>query len=228
MFRFVDLQHLFTIALCTTLLTTGACVNRSNITDPVTELLPALVLTLSQNVLIIGDSLTDYSSGFGLQARLGPGYTVDFRGIINTDFNFWTGRLDETFAQAGADGGPPAHVLIPLGTNDAFTLTPPQFLERVSVFHNALRQRTFARAYYFLVPQTIIVSLAPAIAANNAALRAEFSNRFAGDNAVLVDLETVFQNASPVPPLYSASDPLHPTAAGYELISIEMQRALRP
>ena len=79
MFRFVALQHLFTIALCTTLLTTGACVNRSNNTDPVTELLPALVLTLSQNVLIIGDSLTDYSSGFGLQARLGPGYTVDFR-----------------------------------------------------------------------------------------------------------------------------------------------------
>ncbi|MCR9141539.1 MAG: SGNH/GDSL hydrolase family protein [bacterium] len=204
---------------------TLACVNRSSNTDVVSELLPALTLTTNQSVLIIGDSLTDFSSGFGLQSRLGPGYTVAFRGIINTDFNFWIGRLDEAFAQATT--GPPAYILVPLGTNDGFTLAPPQFLERVATFHAELRKRSFARVYYFTMPGTLIGTLAPAIAANNAALRPEHVARYAGDNSVLVDLETVFQNASPVPALYDAGDPLHPTQNGYDLMAIEMERAVR-
>lgn len=207
------------------LLALSSCANRSTNTDPISELLPALILTPSQSVLIIGDSLTDFSAGFGLQSRLGPGYTVAFRGIINTDFNFWTGRLDEAFAQATA--GPPAHVLVPLGTNDGFTLTPAQFLDRVSGFHQELRKRSFARTYYFLMPGTLIGTLAPAITADNAALRTKFPGRYANDNTVLVDLETVFQNASPIPALYEATDPLHPTENGYQLMAIEMERALR-
>ncbi|MEQ9366302.1 MAG: SGNH/GDSL hydrolase family protein [Leptospirales bacterium] len=199
--------------------------NRSSNTDPVSELLPALILTSNQSVLIIGDSLTDFSSGFGLQSRMGPGYTVAFRGIINTDFSFWTERLDEAFAEASS--GPPAHILVPLGTNDGFTLTPSQFLDRLAGFHGELRKRSFARVYYFLMPGTLIGSLAPAIAANNAALRPEHSLRYAGDNSALVDLETVFQNASPVPALYDAGDPLHPTENGYRLMAVEMERALR-
>lgn len=203
----------------------GGCVNRSTNSDPITELLAPLVLAPNQSVLIVGDSLTDFSSGFGLQSRLGPGYTVAFRGIINTDFNFWTGRLDEAFAQATS--GPPAHVLVPLGTNDGFTLSPAEFLERVAAFHTELRKRSQGRVYYFLMPGTLIGTLAPAIAANNAVFRPEHAARYAGDNSELIDLDSVFQNASPVPALYDAGDPLHPTDNGYALMAIEMERAVR-
>ena len=202
-----------------------ACANRSSDQDALTELVPTLLIANTQPVLVIGDSLTDFSSGFALQSRLGPQYSVAFRGIINTDFNFWTGRLDETFAQSTA--GPPVHILVPLGTNDAFTLTPAQFIDRVTGFHRELRKQSQARTYYFLMPETLIASLAPAIAANNTELRARFAELFAGDDSVLIDLDTVFKNASPVPALYSLEDPLHPTDSGYELMSIEMERAIR-
>lgn len=202
-----------------------ACVNRGENGDALTEAAAGLLAANGTQLLMIGDSLTDFSSGFGLQARLGAEYAVNFRAIINTDFPFWTQRLDDAFAAAPA--APPTIILVPLGTNDGFTATPAQFLDRVADFHTAIRARSRARLYYFLMPQTAIGTLAPAIAANNAAFRTEHPNRYAADNSALIDLESVFLTASPVPPLYAGNDPLHPTETGYALIAIEIERAIR-
>lgn len=194
------------------------CVSRTE--DPVTEFSPALMLAQVQQVLIIGDSLTDFSDGFHLQEYLGPGYIVQHTGVINTDFNYWTGRLDEAFARSTF--APPAHVIVPLGTNDAFQLGPQAFVEHVHVFHAELRLRSAARIYYFLMPVTLIPTLEPSLRTNNAAL----SGNVPLDNTVLVDLMTEFDRAPPAPLLYDAADPLHPTETGYRLIGARMRDAL--
>jgi lysophospholipase L1-like esterase len=208
-------------AACLLLCGLAACVQRSSDSDPIADALQALIVARPQTVLVIGDSLTDFSSGFYLSERLGPQYSVAFRGIINTDFNYWTGRLDDAFAAAAA--GPPEHVLVALGTNDGFTLTPDQFVRNVHIFHTELRRRSLARVYYFFMPGTLIATLAPAIRANNAALRADHP----ADGTVLVDLEAVFDQAAPLPALYLADDPLHPTDNGYRIMAAEMERAIR-
>ncbi len=194
------------------------CVSRTE--DPLTELFPAVIMAQVQQVLIIGDSLTDFSDGFYLQQSLGPGYIVQHTGIINTDFNYWTGRLDEALSRATF--APPAHVIVPLGTNDAFVLGPEAFVDRVQVFHRELRLRSSARVYYFLMPVTLIPSLEPSLRENNAALSAHVP----GDNTVLVDLMSEFDGAPAVPALYDAADPLHPTETGYRLIGARMRNAL--
>lgn len=173
-----------------------------------------------RRILIIGDSLTDFSRGFELGARLGVGWQVAYRGRINSDFLTWTGRLDEAFDEARS--GPPEIIFAPLGTNDAFLYSPELVLSHLDRFHQDLRIRSNARVYYFLMPPTLIESLAPAIRRNNAALRA----RGAPEGTPLIDLEARFEREPLFPPLYAGDDPLHPTESGYRVISAELERVL--
>ncbi len=173
-----------------------------------------------RRILIIGDSLTDFSHGFELAARLGVGWQVAYRGRINSDFLTWTGRLDEAFDEARS--GPPEIIFAPLGTNDAFLYGPELLLNHLDRFHQDVRARSAARVYYFLMPPTLIESLAPALRRNNAALRA----RGAPEGTPLIDLEALFDREPLIPPLYAGDDPLHPTESGYRLISVELERVL--
>lgn len=199
----------------------AGCANRAEDPELLSQaLFPAIIAGQPQSVLVIGDSLTDFSDGFGLDALLPPLYATAHRGVINTDFNYWTGRLDSALDEATA--GPPNHVLVPLGTNDGFFHTEDAFIEYVYGFHAELRRRSQARVYYFLMPGTLIDSLAPQIARNNTALAASYPR----DNTRLVDLAGRFAAAPEQPALYAADDPLHPTEAGYRLMGQIMREAL--
>lgn len=198
------------------------CSGRCDAREPASlaEAAAQLVGGAPRRILIIGDSLTDFSRGFELGARLGVGWQVAYRGRINSDFLTWTGRLDEAFDEAR--NGPPEIIFAPLGTNDAFLYGPELTLAHLDRFHQDLRTRSNARVYYFLMPPTLIESLAPALRRNNAALRA----RGAPEGTPLIDLEALFEREPLFPPLYAGDDPLHPTESGYRIISIELERVL--
>lgn len=172
-------------------------------------------------VLVIGDSLTDFSDGFALQSRLGSGWIAAHRGVINRDYLTWTGRLDEAFDEMPV--GPPDAVIVALGTNDSFLYGPEQFLSHWASFHADLRTRSLATTFYCLMPPSLIESLGPSVLRNNAALRS--ATLPAGVR--LLDLEAVIAAAGPWPPTYAADDPLHPTALGYDLIGQAMAQTLR-
>ncbi|MCB1315101.1 MAG: SGNH/GDSL hydrolase family protein [Leptospiraceae bacterium] len=198
-----------------------ACADR-NTDNP---LLPLLLgnqpIEENRVVLVIGDSLTEYSDGFHLANLLGPQFHVYHRGVGNRDFPYWTVRLNaalQTATEAPAD-----HIVVALGTNDAFQADPTGFIQDVYAFHRTLRGYSQARVYYLLVPETGIASLQPAIRNNNARLALEVPT----DNTVLVDIQSAFESAPDAALLYSIDDPLHPTERGYALMGDLIQQAVR-
>ncbi|MCB1326977.1 MAG: SGNH/GDSL hydrolase family protein [Spirochaetales bacterium] len=195
------------------------CVERADPPELV-ALLQSTVSDSERTVLVVGDSLTEYSDGFYLEQFLGPEFRVYHRGVINKDYAYWTAHLEEALNQSRTV--PPGQVIVALGTNDAFYLGPDAFLSAVASFDSRLRQDHLGVVYYCLMPRTGLASLVPAIAANNAALR---SNPPA--NSILIDLEQVFDAAPAAPLLYLDSDPVHPTDAGYRLIGRRLERSVR-
>lgn len=168
-------------------------------------------------VLIIGDSLTDYSRGFSLQSMLGVAYQVAYQATPNRDIPYWTLRLDEALAIAGEQ--PPAHIIIPMGTNDAYLYQPATFLSNLQALHAGLRLRTSAILYYCQVPRTRDASLAPAILANNQKLK----DNLPADGTRLIDLDEAMQSAPDPAFFYPSNDPIHPTDAGYRRMGRAMQ-----
>ena len=201
------------------------CANRS----PEDVLLP-LQLSEPTQVLIIGDSLTDYSRGFDLQNLLGAGWQVRYRATPNRDIPYWTLRMDE--ALSGDSSLPPTHIIVPMGTNDAYLYTPDTFVSNLRDFHATLRLRSSAIVYYCKVPRTRDLTLSPAILANNARLASEPPTdsglSLAGPAAVrILDLDQAMQSAPAPELLYPDNDPIHPTNAGYRRMGRLMQRALQ-
>lgn len=193
--------------------------NSSN-SDPLYQLVTDNTTPENKTVLIIGDSLTDYSDGFGLQEKLGPDYVVRVKGIPGIDFPTWTLRLEEALQSEG--GIPAGNILVPLGTNDGYRYLPSEFVLQLRRFHERLRALSSARIHYCLMPRTDDQPLAAAIMANNDALRTELP----ADHTALIDLDSLFQSAAPYPPLYPPEDPVHPTENGYNLIGHEFKRSL--
>lgn len=175
-------------------------------------------LTVPKRLLVIGDSLADYSGGFGLAEKLGPDYAVVTHAVPGYDFTDWILRLDEAFVSDFT----PEVVLVPLGTNDGYRFSGEQFTANVARFHADLRLRSEALVVYFLMPRTAEVVLAGNIERNNLLLAQEYPTDFTG----LLDLDAVFQQAPELPALYPLEDPIHPTTVGYELIAGEILRFL--
>lgn len=183
-----------------------ACANRSQAPEALLALASA-----DPGILILGDSLTERSDGFGLKGELEPTIRVSSSGIPGFDFSNWVSRVDEAFA-AGARPGD--SVLLVLGTNDGYRFSPPTFLANVHELDRQLRIRTSGAIYYFLVPRTNDAGLAASILANNAALVAGLP-----PTSRLIDLDGPFEAARSSVLLYPVDDPIHPTAAGYRIIA---------
>ena len=196
---------------------TPACVNRHE--DSLAELYLLYRSLENKTILIIGDSLTFNSNGFSLEKEMGTEYLVFWKGVRGYDFTNWSPILDEAFAAAPQT---PGFILVPLGTNDGYRFTGPTFSANVDKFHKELRQRSSARVVYFQMPRTNDTSLRPNIISNNATLAANLP----ADNTELVDVDTVFQNALPLPLLYPVDDQVHPNENGYSLIATEMKKAI--
>ena len=174
-----------------------------------------------KNVLIIGDSLTHYSEGFGLGTVLGENYTVVYDSVPGTTFPFWTERIEEALARL--DGQSPDYICVPLGTNDGALYAPDSFMENVTGFHNALRLHTSAEVHYYQVPRTKSPGQLDGILANNARLA---SSPPSGGKVRVIDVDSVFEGAANRDLLYTSLDPIHPTQAGYTLFATTMAGAI--
>jgi len=172
----------------------------------------------TKKILIIGDSLTQYSNGFAVSSLLGPGFEVTTHGVHGFDFQDWTLRLDQAFTPPII----PDIVIVVLGTNDGYRYGPNQFIQNVRAFHRELRRRTAKPVIYALVPRTNEPNLASRIVANNLILKTTPSF---DPSMRTVDLDTLFQSAPSYPPLY-LTDPIHPTEAGYRIIREALVRSL--
>ena len=186
--------------------------------DPFVASLTPFLAPTARTVLIIGDSLTDISQGFGLATRLGPEYRVFYQGAPGYDFQNWLIRLAQ--AVSSFSDSPPGIILVPLGTNDGYRFGPADFALNLEAFHQELRRYSQARVIYFQVPRTRQAGLSSAILANNATLSAHVP----GDNTELKNLDSIFENSALYHLLYEGLDEVHPTNHGYELIGEEMRR----
>ena len=213
----IRLRLAMACAPCFALTVMGGCANRTESPDGL-----FLALVPPRSVLIIGDSLTERSDGFGLSGSAGPALNVRALGIAGTDYRDWLVRLDDAFAE----GGPPADiVLVPLGTNDGYRFTPAEHVGNVQRLHESIRTRSSATTYYFQMPRSNDGVLAANIRANNLALAANLPD----STVPLIDLDTPFETARSGPPLYPANDPIHPTDVGYRIIADEIRlRLLAP
>jgi lysophospholipase L1-like esterase len=162
-----------------------------------------------RTILIIGDSLTDYSMGFHLPSLVSPDFTIYYNGKKGYDFPMWSAVIEEAFSIPS----PPGHVVVALGTNDALHNGTRDFLTNLQSFHTKLRARTSARVYYCMMPLTIQPELISFISQNNDVLRR--TPLFA--NTEKIDLESAFSTAPSYPYLYNL-DLIHPTEAGYMII----------
>ncbi len=205
--------QLYMLVMCMVAGTASAgCANRTS--TPEALLLP---LAGPRRVLIIGDSLTERSAGFGLAGT--SGLEVSFLGVPGYDFRDWTGRLDEALARPG---GPIDIVLVPLGTNDGYRFGPSDHRANLRSFDAELRLRTAVAAWYFLMPRTNDPALSANIRANNQVLRDDPPVAAAG----FIDLDTPFEEARAGTALYPLNDPIHPTEAGYRVAETEIRRRL--
>ena len=172
-------------------------------------------------LLVLGDSLTEYSRGFGLAELLAGSYDVHWKGAPNRDIPYWSMRIPEALS---LPAGQEIKILVfPMGTNDAYLYGPAQFSSGLRDFHQRLRSYSNARVYYTMVPRTNDPTLRARILANNSALPAVVA---ALDRAFLIDLDATFQNRLPATPLYPPSDPIHPNDSGYRLIAETIRAAL--
>lgn len=165
-----------------------------------------------ERILIIGDSLTDYSNGFSLQQKLGSGYFVQVNAIPGYTYREWTLKIDQAFSGAGR----PDYILVFLGTNDGAEFDHEQFQRYFAEFHRQIRIRSSARVAYGLMPRTRDPGRADQILQNN-----DYLKSWAPEDPAPVekiDLDSFFQGAPEGFPLYSAIDNIHPTEEAYTLI----------
>ncbi|MCB1175857.1 MAG: SGNH/GDSL hydrolase family protein [Leptospiraceae bacterium] len=171
----------------------------------------------NRHLLVLGDSLTEYSRAFTLPERLAGSWQVHWLGAPNRDVPWWTLHLDEGLSLPGR---PFDLVLFVMGTNDAYSYSTDRYLSQMQDFHSALRLRSSAAVIYCQVPRSRDVALQPRILAQNAALPAWLPV----DAAPLLDLDTPMETAVSGPDaLYPLTDPIHPNAAGYDVLGRAMQ-----
>lgn len=171
-----------------------------------------------RGVLVIGDSLDVYSDGFGLASELSPAYRVFHKGFINYDFERWSIRVDEAFAEAVLT---PEMILVPLGTNDAFRYDGSTILPVFREFHRQLRLRSAAPVVYFRMPRTRDTSIQARVIEIGGAIAVNLP-----DNARFLDLDALFVRAGTVPPLYTDFEVLHPNERGNGIIREAMKNAV--
>lgn len=179
-----------------------------------------------RQILIIGDSLTNYSDGFQLQEKLGSGYVVTHASVPGYDYRDWEYRMEEAFNE---DDSVPDDIVVVLGTNDGYRYHNQTFTDNVNRFHERLRTFTSAHIYYSLVPHSEDPGLAESIAENNRLLEKlleEDDRTFS--NTEWIDLAGPFFDFKEKQLLYEADDPVHPSDTGYSLIGDTIKKALLP
>ncbi len=162
---------------------------------------------------IIGDSLSERSSSFGLKQKLGASFQINDYSISGRNVPDWLGDISRPFKIA------PNLIIIELGTNDAYFEGNYNFFEKYNFLIKEIELRSNAKIFLSLVPETNQNGIQSIIKKNNfqiKTLEAKYS---------IVDLETIFRKNGLVN-LYPLQDPIHPNSVGYELIGEEYKRII--
>lgn len=162
-----------------------------------------------QRVTIVGDSLSEWSRGFGLREKLPANFTVTNLSAAGFSVRDWLER------QSILLSNPTETWIVFLGTNDGYLYGNSTFEENY---------RALLAILQLNLPRNIIVSTLPLT--NDAGLKLvlrDFNHTLRKiqketTNSRLVDLEKAFSNAVGDLPLYPLDDPIHPNQIGYELI----------
>lgn len=164
-----------------------------------------------KKILIIGDSLSEYSGAFGLPEKLGAGFRVNDISRAGWDVPLWLS--DRATIQANlAD-----FVVVNLGTNDAAYGGAQSYAVNYSELVAFLESVHNWKLVLTLVTPTANPVLQARIANNNRWIRERYQHYSK------IDLETVFHNNASLP-LYPSYDPIHPNPIGYELIGEEYRK----
>lgn len=164
-------------------------------------------------VNIIGDSLSERSSAFGLKQKLGASYQVNDYSISGRNVLDWLNDISRPFQVA------PNLIIIELGTNDAYFEGAYNFLEKYNLLIKEIELRSNTKIYLTLVPETNQVAIQSIIKKNNSQIKTLESKY------TLVDLETLFRKTG-LTNLYSPQDPIHPNSIGYDLIGEEYKKII--
>jgi acyl-CoA thioesterase I len=173
------------------------------------RLLPLLNLTSKDkkiNVTIIGDSLSERSTGFGLQTKLGNGFQVNDYSISGRNTLDWLNDISRPFQNSAEI------IIIELGTNDAYVDSLYNFSEKYSLLIKEIELRSKAKLFLTAVSLTNEVAIQNKIKKNNDYIKSLSKQYF------IVDLETLFEEKKKSIQLYPVTDPIHPNSVGYELI----------
>lgn len=157
-------------------------------------------------VNIIGDSLSERSTAFGLQNKLGSSYQVNDYSVSGRTTFDWLFDISRPFSQA------PNIIIIELGTNDAMMGSNYDFIEYYNRLLSEIQIRSKAKIIVTAIPLTDQTGIQARITVNNNFIRS-LSSLY-----TVVDLEKAFEDNRSNLRLYPSYDPIHPNPVGYELI----------
>jgi len=189
----------------------GNCYTSKESSD-IPSLLP-LLLNQKIEILMIGDSLSERSNAFGLQAKLGSSYHIKDISVSGRDVRIWLTyreKIQENKANL---------VVVNLGTNDASYYSNDEFPRYYSELIEYLRSASNWQIILTLVPPTNDAILKERIRINNSWINKQYPNE------TKVNLEDLFNKNSNLP-LYPTADPIHPNPIGYDIIGSEYLRVI--
>ncbi|EOQ89002.1 GDSL-like protein [Leptospira yanagawae serovar Saopaulo str. Sao Paulo = ATCC 700523] len=164
---------------------------------------------MNRNITIVGDSLAQWSEGFGLRNRLPSEFRVTDVSVAGYTTEDWLqnqNRLNEI---------PTDLWILELGTNDAMVYGTNGFEIRTLELINFLQSNQISSVLLTLIPRTNMTSIKETIRENNDTLRKIKAQK---EKVDIVDIESIFESYQGEIPLYPISDPIHPNQIGYDLM----------
>lgn len=164
---------------------------------------------MNRKITIVGDSLAQWSDGFGLSNRLPSEFKVtdvSVAGFTTEDWLQNQNRLNEI---------PTDLWILELGTNDAMVYGTNGFEIRTLELINFLQSNQISSVLLTLIPRTNMTSIKETIRENNDTLRKIKAQK---EKVDIVDIESIFESYQGEIPLYPISDPIHPNQIGYNLM----------
>ncbi|PJZ81880.1 SGNH/GDSL hydrolase family protein [Leptospira meyeri] len=164
---------------------------------------------MEQRISIVGDSLGQWSEGFGLKTKLPQEFKVTDISVAGYTTEDWLqnrSRMEEI---------PTDLWIIELGTNDAMVYGTNGFESRTLELISILQSSPTTKILLTTIPLTNMSSIREIIRSNNQILRQLKGKK---TNIDFVDIESLFESNPGTIPLYPISDPIHPNQLGYEIM----------
>ncbi|TGL39229.1 SGNH/GDSL hydrolase family protein [Leptospira perdikensis] len=164
---------------------------------------------MERRITIVGDSLGQWSDGFGLKTKLPSEYKVTDISVAGYTIEDWLQNKNRMNAI------PTDLWIIELGTNDAMVYGTNGFEVRTKELISFLESSLSSKVILTTIPLTNMTSIRETIRINNQTIRQLKEKK---TNVDYVEIESIFESYSGTIPLYPISDPIHPNQIGYELM----------